>query len=80
MQGNGTFCTHPPEINTPVKLELQGYTEGFVNLVAILGDYRVCIACFRDGMYDPQYIPPDGAAKMGILLDCYGHMRSTVNP
>ena len=80
MQGNGNFCTHEPQAVAPVTLELQCSDKGFVNLVATLGDLRVCVACFRDGKYDPQVIPTHVATQMGIVLDRCGHMRSTVNP
>ena len=74
MQGNGQFCISETDSTQPVRLELQQSTNGFVNIIAILGDLRVCIAFFRNGMYDPNVIPKNVAAQMGIRLSNAGHI------
>lgn len=74
MEGNGQFCISETGSTRPVKLELQQSTKGFVNLIATLGDLQVCIACFRDGMYDPNVISKNVADQLGIQLDGFGYI------
>ena len=75
MQGNGKFCVGSSPKNVPVRLELQGSDEGFVNLMAMLDDGTgTCIACFWDGKYDPCVIDKDVAAKLGIQLSANRHI------
>ena len=80
MQGICNFCTTLPEVNLPVKLELTDRGGGSVDISAVLGNTRIVIACFKNGMYDPVVIPLAVATKMGIFLDGYSHIRSTINP
>ncbi len=77
MRQSSDFCTIVSKKDLPVRLELQGSTEGFVNLCATWDNERICIACFRNGMYDPITIPKGVADRMGILLDSNGYMLST---